>query len=111
MLGGKVSEVYQYFLSVGPLQLIGVAGFLVYIVAFGLVQIGRLDGNGAHYSFYNVLAASLVATSLIAEFNLASALIQCSWILIGLIGISRHVLTKRSKPSSSVAPLAARDMT
>ena len=110
-MGVRVTEIFKYFITIGPLQLIGVAGFFVYIAAFGLVQIGRLDGNGAHYSLLNVLAASLVATSLIAEFNLASALIQCSWIFIGLIGLSRHFLRKRPKRARAALPLTARDMT
>ena len=78
----------HYLTSLGPYELTGVLGFMVYIVAFGAVQLGWLDGNSNAYSLSNVLAASLVAISLIQEFNLASALIQGSWIVIGLIGLA-----------------------
>lgn len=84
----------QYLSTFGYLQVIGVVGFLFYIFSFACVQFGLLDGNGQLYAFYNVIAASLVAISLIAEFNLASALIQCSWIVIGLVGLTRRSLTK-----------------
>jgi hypothetical protein len=83
----KVTDIFQYFSHLGIFELIGVVGFLAYALAFGSVQLGLLDGNSTAYSLGNVLAASLVAISLIAEFNLASALIQFSWISIGLTGL------------------------
>lgn len=80
-------EIITYFSNIGVLELIGVLGFLCYIGAFGSVQVGLMDGNGSVYCLVNILAAVLVATSLTAEFNLASALIQGSWIIIGLLGL------------------------
>lgn len=68
-------------------QLTGIAGFFFYIFAFGAVQFDWLNGNSTLYSICNIVAASLVAVSLIADFNLASALIQGSWILIGFTGL------------------------
>lgn len=77
----------EYFSDLDTFQIIGVLGFITYIISFGSVQFGLLDGNSTIYSLSNVLAASLVAISLTAEFNLASALIQGSWIVIGLAGL------------------------
>lgn len=90
----------EYLGSIGTFQLIGVIGFVVYVTAFGRVQLGWLDGNSATYSALNVLAASLVAISLFAEFNLSSALIQGSWIIMGLVGVIRNRAAKsdRSAP-------------
>ena len=85
-----MTMVEQYVGEIGPFQIVGVFGFLVYLLAFGGVQFGVLNGNGAVYSLYNVIAAVLVSVSLIAEFNLSSALIQGSWIVIGLIGLARR---------------------
>lgn len=82
-----MSEFIDYLIGLGPLQAIGIAGFVAYIGAFGSVQFGLLDGNSTTYSLANILAASLVAISLLAEFNLASALIQGSWIVIGFVGL------------------------
>jgi len=83
----------DYLSGLGPLEWVGVVGFICYISAFGAVQFGKLDGNSAGYSLANILAASLVAISLFAEFNLASALIQTSWIIAGIVGLvlrARH---------------------
>lgn len=89
-------DFFTYFSTLGPFELIGLLGFLCYIVAFGSVQLGRLDGNSTLYSLANILAASLVSISLIHEFNLASALIQGSWIVIGLTGLGLRAWNVRS---------------
>ena len=81
--------VYQSYLSeLGPCQLAGLAGFVLYIFSFSAVQFNWIDGNSAVFSITNIAAASLVAISLIADFNLASALIQGSWIVIGMAGLT-----------------------
>lgn len=81
--------LYQSFLSeLGPYQLAGLGGFALYICSFSAVQFNWIDGNSCGYSITNIAAASLVAISLIADFNLASALIQGSWILIGMTGLA-----------------------
>ncbi|SLN60858.1 CBU_0592 family membrane protein [Pseudooctadecabacter jejudonensis] len=77
-----------YLNGLSAAQLTGVSGFFCYMLSFGAVQLGRLDGNSTAYSLCNILAASLVAVSLIEEFNLSSALIQGSWITLGLVGLS-----------------------
>ena len=106
-----MDEPFLYISTVGPLQMIGVVGFLVYMFSFGWVQFGWLDGNGSLYSMCNVLAASLVAVSLIAEFNLSSALIQGSWILFGLIGLSKRHFLKRQAATQPVSPLPPQEVT
>ncbi len=83
---------FEYLANLGALELTGICGFFFYICSFGAVQFNLLDGNSNTYSILNVIAASLVAVSLLAEFNLSSALIQTSWITIGLIGLSMRAL-------------------
>lgn len=81
-------SLIDYIDGIGPFHLLGVVGSIIYILSFACVQIGKMDGNGIYYSICNVLAAFLVVLSLSVEFNLASALIQYSWIVIGLVGLS-----------------------
>lgn len=87
---------HEYLAGLNSFQLTGLAGFVIYIYAFGAVQFGWLNGNSAAYSLANVLAATCVAISLTADFNLASALIQGSWIVVGLTGL---VLRLKKSPS------------
>lgn len=68
-------------------QLVGVVGTVTYIGSYFIVQIGLMRAPGYAYCLVNILAASLVGVSLLYEFNLASAIIQVSWIMISLAGI------------------------
>ena len=45
----------------------------------------------------NLGASSMVALSLLSEFNLASLLIQTAWIIISLFGLGRHALKAHRK--------------
>ena len=81
-------EFSDYIYAMGHLEWTGVAGFFCYVGAFGAVQLGKMDGNSVAYSLANIVAAILVGLSLLAEFNLASALIQTSWALLGLTGLA-----------------------
>ncbi len=81
------------------LEAIGVVGFLTYIIGFKLVQTGHICGNGMAFAMTNVVAASLVLVSLVGAFNLASFLIQISYIAIGLFGIGLRLRkSRRVKP-------------
>ena len=70
-------------------QIMGVLGFILYMMSYFLLQIGKLRGSSNGYILMNLSAASLVLISLTQHFNLASALIQISWILISFIGLFR----------------------
>ena len=77
-------------------EIIGVMGVAVYLGSYAALQLGLLRGQGYAYASLNTLAAALVLVSLTDAFNLSSAIIQVSWIVIGVVGISRYyILTHR----------------
>lgn len=78
-------------------QSVGVLGFMLYMASFAALQLEWIEGRGLAYSIANVLAASLVLVSLSVEFNLASALIQVSWITIGVLGIALRLRERRAQ--------------
>lgn len=83
-------------LANGPALLIeaaGILGFALYLASYVLLNAGRLSGDRCGYALLNLAAAVCVLVSLMQSFNLASALIQASWIAISLYGIVR--LTRR----------------
>lgn len=103
--GGAIAqmEITNYFQDIMPLQVVGVVGFVVYLLAFGAVQCGKMDGNSLAYTLCNLIAASFVGLSLLVEFNLSSALIQISYLSISLIGVFRWVSRQYfSGPATSV---------
>ncbi len=70
-------------------EIIGLIGFVLYMVSYWLLQLGRLNGNGYCYATLNIAAALFVLVSLRLDFNLASMLIQLAWISISIFGIVR----------------------
>ncbi|MEM9434470.1 MAG: hypothetical protein AAGA12_11155 [Pseudomonadota bacterium] len=78
-------------------QAAGVAGFILYFLGFAGLQLGFVDGNKSGYSLCSILAAVLVLISLTEHFNLASAMIQISWILLGTTGlVCRRIRTRKT---------------
>lgn len=80
--------------SLSPIvfETIGVLGFALYVLAYGLLTLRVLSGNSLAYFALNLAAASCVLVGLTASFNLASALIQLFWVAMSLLGITLHVL-------------------
>ena len=74
----------------------GLIGVALYLGAYAALQLGLLKGGGPAYTWLNLAAAAFVLTSLTADFNLASALIQISWITISLVGLVRHFVLSRA---------------
>ncbi len=88
------------------LQMVGVLGFVLYVGGFFLIQNGSVCGNGIMYPLSKVIAATCVLISLTSAFNLASFLIQCSYIAIGLYGVGKRLRKKQTGgyPNSPAAP-------
>lgn len=82
----------------------GLVGFFLYLSSFAALQFKWLDGQGLTYSLMNIAAAALVLISLTNEFNLASALIQISWIVIGCAGLLLRI--KTHKPRQQTRPVS-----
>ncbi len=70
----------------------GIAGVAFYLGSYSMLLAGLLRGSGYAYASLNLVAAVLVLFSLSREFNLASALIQISWIAISVFGLVRIFL-------------------
>lgn len=84
------------------LQLIGIVGFLTYVIFFGLVQNEKICGNGMLYPASKVFAATCVLISLVGAFNLASCMIQLSYIAIGSYGLA--VRRRKFRSNSPLKP-------
>ena len=75
---------------------IGLTGTLMVLLAFFLLQAGRLSGNGIAYQLLNLFGAAGVLVSLLGTFNPAVFLLELTWVLISAYGIMR---TLRNRPS------------
>jgi hypothetical protein len=76
------------------MEMLGIFGALLYLLSYTAVQTSRIDGNGLGYTIINTIAAGLVLLGLTQNFNLAAALIQIAWLLIGtsrlIFGLGRE---------------------
>lgn len=71
------------------LWMTGLAGVAFYLASYAALQSGLIRGDGYAYTLLNLAASSLVFVSLFAEWSMASALIQISWITISIVGLTR----------------------
>ena len=80
----------------GLLDFVGNIGVLVLMVAYLLLQLGKLK-HGLVYSVVNAVGASFVVLSLLTNFNLSAFLMEAFWVLISVIGIVRHFWLRPSE--------------
>ena len=78
-------------MTYGLLDLVGIIGAVLLMIAYLLLQVEKLQSNGLAYSLLNAIGALLIVFSLFANFNLAAFLIEVFWVLISLIGIIKYL--------------------
>ncbi len=77
------------------LDLLGVAGVLMMLVAYAGGQIGRLQMDKAPALVMNLIGSSLVLLSLTQKFNLPAALMEGAWAVVALFGLVKLAVRKR----------------
>ncbi len=80
----------------GP-DAIGILGAIILMIAFLLLQLGRLSSNTIVYSVLNAVGASLIVFSLLFNFNLSAFIIEVFWIAISLVGLFRVLRARHYK--------------
>ena len=77
---------------------IGIAGTLMVLAAFFLLQAGRLTGTGLVYQLLNLFGAGGVLVSLIGQFNVSVFLLEAVWVAISAYGIVRSMKVAKHPP-------------
>jgi predicted membrane-bound spermidine synthase len=75
---------------------LGNIGVFLIILAYLLLQLGRIRSTDLVYSMLNLIGAVLIIISLTQEFNLSAFVIEVFWVIISFIGIVRF-LAQNSK--------------
>jgi len=81
-------------LKYGWYDLAGNIGVAMMVMAYLLLQVGKLRINDLSYSLVNALGAALVLISLLYSFNLSAFLVEGFWLLISLFGLFRFFTGK-----------------
>ena len=75
-------------------DILGTLGVGIIIVAYILLQIGRLRSEQLAYSLTNAVGAALILISLYYSFNFPSFIVEFFWLLISLFGIGKYLVRK-----------------
>jgi len=76
-------------------DVIGCLGAIIVLVAYGLLQTGKLKSRGALYSFLNFLSAVLIIISLFYSWNLAAFIMEVAWMVISAFGMIKYIFYNR----------------
>jgi hypothetical protein len=67
---------------------LGLLGVVLILLAYFLLQAGRMRGNVLSYQLMNACGALLVLVSLLYSFNLSAFLMEMAWFAISIYGIA-----------------------
>lgn len=90
----KAPLICEIFMTL--FDFIGIVGVGLILLAYGGLQLGRLDPKSLSYSCLNASGAVLILISLFFSFNLASFIIECAWLAISVFGIVKALRTRRA---------------
>lgn len=79
-------------------DVVGLLGTAAVLLAYFLLQAGRLQGTGLAYPILNIIGAAGILVSLLGSFNLSVAVLQVAWIAVSLFGIVRSLHARRQLP-------------
>ena len=81
--------------SYGWYDILGTVGVAIIVIAYVLLQLGRLRSEQILYSILNAAGAFLILVSLYYSFNLPSFIVEFFWLLISLFGIGKYLQRRR----------------
>lgn len=68
-------------------DIVGIMGDVFIILAYFLLQLGKLCAKSLPYLLLNLCGALCIIFSLIFEWNLAAFIIETVWVLISIYGL------------------------
>jgi paired small multidrug resistance pump len=78
----------------------GIAGTLMVLGAFFLLQAGRVSGTGLAYQLLNLFGAGGVLVSLWGKFNVSVFVLELAWMVVSLYGIVRSLRMRMARSPS-----------
>lgn len=81
----------QLFLT----DFIGIVGVLITILAYMLLQLEKIEAKDLIFSVLNTLGALLIIVSLLYDWNLASFIMESTWMMLSLYGILKYYKTAK----------------
>lgn len=70
---------------------IGIIGVALVLIAYFFLQIDKLPQDSITYSLLNLIGSVFILISLHYSWNLASFIIEISWLLISIFGLIKAI--------------------
>jgi len=67
----------------------GLLGVSTILVAYFLLQSGRMRGDALTYQLMNTFGAFALLISLLYAFNLSAFVMEAAWLVVSIYGIAR----------------------
>jgi hypothetical protein len=76
-------------------DLTGILGVIIIIIGYMLLQLERMDAKDLSFSVLNTFGALLIIISLLYAWNLASFIMEFTWMMISFYGIVKYYKVKK----------------
>lgn len=83
-------------LSINP-DSVGILGVVFTLIAYFLLQINKIKPTGLSYSLLNISGAALILYSLFFHWNTSAFIMEFTWLLISLYGLTRYIINHNAK--------------
>ncbi len=87
----------------GWTQALSLTGAVLILIAYGAVQLGRMDPRGLAAGVLNLVGSLLVAASALAPANAGVLLLEGSWALIS-VGTLVALARRADRPAPAAGP-------
>jgi paired small multidrug resistance pump len=70
---------------------IGLLGVLITLLAYVLLQTGKIKSAYGNYALYNLIGSLLILVSLYDKFNLPATIMEITWSLASIYGLIKAI--------------------
>jgi len=78
-------------------DIVGTLGVAIILVAYVLLQLGKLRSEHPAFSLMNALGAAMILASLYYDFNFASFLMEFFWLVVSLFGVAKYFVRSNNE--------------
>ena len=76
-------------------DILGTLGVALILVAYVLLQVGKLRSDHPAFSLMNAVGAAMILVSLCFDFNFSSFLMEFFWLVVSLFGVGKYFWQRR----------------
>ena len=81
-------------------EITGIFGVIIIIIAYILLQLEKMDAKDLGFSVLNTIGALLIIISLLYDWNLASFIMEATWMMVSLYGIIKYYKMKKTQQNT-----------